>query len=95
MGLKSWFGKLMTPREREDKPGEAVEYQGNSIVPRPKAQGGQFYTAGVISKELAGGRREHYFIRADTHASHAGACQHSVQKARQIIDEQGERLFKE
>lgn len=95
MGLKSWFGKLMSPRVPEDRPGEAVEYQGYSILPRPKAQGSQFYTAGVISKEFAEGRKEHHFIRADTHTSHESACQHSVQKARQIIDEQGERLFKE
>jgi hypothetical protein len=85
----------MTPGEREDKPGEAVEYQGYSILPQPKAQGSQFYTAGVITKEFPTGRKEHRFIRADTHTSHESACQHAVQKARQIIDEQGDRMFKD
>ena len=95
MGLKSLFGKLFTASEDEGTPGASVDYQGYKITPQPKPQGGQFYTAGRIEKEFPDGVKEHYFIRADTHAGKDAAMQHAVVKARQIIDEQGERLFRD
>jgi hypothetical protein len=37
--------------------------------------------------------REHRFVRADTHGSADQAREFAIVKARQIIDEQGDRLF--
>ena len=74
-------------------PLEGVEYNGFTIVAEPLRQGGQFVTAGVIVKEDEAGRREHRFVRADTHSSLDEAKSFTVQKAQRLIDEQGDRLF--
>jgi len=73
--------------------GEAVEHKGCMIQPTTMHKGGQFLTAGIITKEFPGGQREHRFVRADTHSSADQARDFAVIKGRQIIDEQGDRLF--
>ncbi len=75
-------------------PGEASDYKGFSIRPAPRRQGNQWLTAGLINKTVDGEAKEHHFIRADTFATKEQAETWSVTKARQIIDEQGERIFK-
>ena len=70
-----------------------VEYKGYRIRPAPYLNGGQYQTAGVIQKDAADGVKEHRFIRAETHPSREAAVEFSIAKARQLIDEQGERLF--
>jgi hypothetical protein len=62
-------------------------------VPKPIRQGGQFLTAGTITKAFPEGRKEHRFVRADTHASEEDARRFMVQKAQRLIDEVGDRLF--
>ena len=37
--------------------------------------------------------KEHKFIRADRHASYDDAVEFSLAKARQIVDQSGERMF--
>lgn len=74
---------------------EAIEYKGFSIVATPrKAQGG-WTTEGVISMTSGESTRSERFIRADVLMSEEEAVDYSVMKAKKIIDEQGERLFKE
>ncbi|MGF1594160.1 MAG: HlyU family transcriptional regulator [Kiloniellaceae bacterium] len=75
--------------------GEAVEYNGYRIHPAAQSQNGQWLTAGIIRKEVAGETREHRFLRADTHASAEAANAFAVVKGRQIIDEQGDRIFED
>jgi hypothetical protein len=43
----------------------------------------------VISKD----GKEHRFIRADRFAALEDAANHALVKGRQIVDEQGERMF--
>ena len=77
-------------------PLEAVEYKGYRIRPAPYAATGGYQTAGVIEKDAAeegGAMREHRFVRAETHPGRDEAAAFAVQKAKQIIDQQGERLF--
>ncbi len=73
--------------------GPAVEYNGFTIQPAPRREGAQWLTAGLITKEFPDGPREHHFIRAETHASQDDAQAFALVKARQIIDERGDRLF--
>jgi hypothetical protein len=40
-------------------------------------------------------RKEHRFIRADSYASYDDAVSFTLNKARQIVDLQGERMFNE
>ena len=73
--------------------GPALEYQGYAIHPIPRRQGSQWLTAGLITKEFPDGVKEHHFIRAETHASQDDASAFAVVKAKQIIDERGDKLF--
>ena len=75
-------------------PGEPVEYHGYQITPAPQRQASGWNTAGVITKTFDDGVKEHRFIRVDTHASKDDAITFSITKAQQIIDEQGDRLFR-
>jgi len=74
-------------------PADAVDYNGYKIIPAPRKQGGQWLTAGTITKEIDGETKEHQFIRADTHGSRDDAIAFSVTKAQQIIDEQNDAIF--
>jgi hypothetical protein len=74
--------------------GEPVEYRGFQITPAPQRQGSGWNTAGVISKTFDDGIKEHRFVRVDTHTSKDDAIAFSITKAQQIIDEQGDRLFR-
>jgi hypothetical protein len=74
-------------------PGEPVEYKGYAITPAPERTGSGWNTAGTITKEFPDGRKEHRFVRVDTHSSRDDALAFSITKAQQIIDQQGDRLF--
>jgi len=87
--LKKLFGGGAAPA----KQAAAVEYKGFSIRPDPFPSGNQFQTAGVIEKEIDGETKVHRFIRADRHGSREEAESFAIDKAKQIIDEQGERIF--
>src|SRR5262245_24767555 len=71
----------------------AVEYKGYRIRPAPYRSNDHYQTAGSIEKDTADGIKEHRFVRADTHASMADAVAFTVAKAKQIIDQQGDRIF--
>ena len=75
------------------KLGEPVEYKGFVILAAPFQENGQYQTAGVITREIDGVRKEHRFIRADAYASYNDAVTFTLNKARQIVDLQGDRMF--
>jgi hypothetical protein len=92
--LKSLFGR------RDETKGDAApavakeaEHKGFIIQATPYKDAGQYQTCGVVSKVVDGVRKEHKFIRADRFASLDEAVDCSLSKGRQIVDEQGERLF--
>ena len=95
MGLFSFFfGTSKTKFEPEPEVEEEVSHEGFKIKPAPQKQNGSYHTAGYIRKADENGNvREHFFIRADTHAEHKIACEHAIFKAKQIIDQSGERIF--
>ena len=71
-----------------------VEHSGFTVRAEPyKGEGGQFQTAGTVVKVIDGEMREHRFVRADRFGSIEDATAVSLQKGRQLVDEQGERLF--
>ncbi len=76
-----------SPANPTETPGE--DYNGFRITPSPAKTNGQFRVGARIEKD---GRR-HEMIRADTIASEDEARAISLAKARQMIDQQGERLF--
>jgi hypothetical protein len=98
--LKALWMRLVGGRESagseeapEEALAEAVEYKGFRIRPAPYPAKGQYQTAGIIEKELASGMKQHRFVRAETHPSKDDAAAFAIAKGRQIIDEQGDRIF--
>ncbi len=73
--------------------GPAVEYEGYAIQAIPRRQGSQWLTAGLITKDFPDGVKEHHFVRAETHPGQDEARAFAVLKAKQIIDERGDKLF--
>ena len=73
--------------------GEPVVYNGYVIRAEPKENNGQYNIAGTITREGDPDGEAHSFIRADTYPSIDDAIAWSERKARQIIDEQGDRLI--
>ena len=76
-------------------PGKSVEHKGFTIEARPFKEGGQFQTAGRITKDVGSVTKTHDFIRADRFTSSEEAADHALVKGRQIVDEQGERMFRD
>lgn len=73
----------------ETAPGKGEDYKGFTISAVPIREGGQFRVAARIEKD---GRR-HDLVRADTMASLDEATSISLAKARQLIDERGDKLL--
>jgi len=96
MGLGSLFGKLFGGSGGGDgaDPEEApVEHAGLLIVAAPMKEGSQYRTAGFIEKRDGETVRRTPFIRADNHTSRDAAITHTIQKGKQLIDEQGESVL--
>ena len=70
-----------------------IEHKGFVVRATPYKRDGQYQTSGTVSKEIGGVVKEHKFVRADRFAGLDDAVEVSLAKGRQIIDEQGERIF--
>lgn len=64
-------------------------YNGFTITPTPIREGSRFRISALIEKD----GKSHTLIRADVLEDLAAANEASVNKAKQMIDEQGDRLF--
>jgi hypothetical protein len=99
MGQAAMLSKLKDFLSRLSGEGAAapeaaeVEYKGYLIRPTPYKNNGQYQTSGTIRKDTAEGVKEHKFIRADTYASLDDANAFAIMKAKQLIDQQGDRMF--
>ena len=89
--LKGLLGRLFGGGGEAEAPAE--EYKGYRIRPTPYSRDGQYQTCGIIEKDFPDGSKAHRFVRAEMHPSRDGAVQFALTKARQIIDEQGDRIF--
>jgi hypothetical protein len=94
----SWLSRLLgggagKGPEPAAVPATAEHYKGFRITPAPIREGGQYRVAAAIEKEVGGVLRRHDLVRADTMSALEEATAVSLSKARQMIDEQGERLF--
>jgi len=80
---------------KTEKVSDPVAYKGYVIQAAPYKNNGHYQTAGVIAREIDGVRKEHRFIRADAYASYDDAVNFTLNKARQIVDLQGDRMFEQ
>lgn len=69
-------------------------HEGYIITPKPMGEGGQFRLCAEIRKEVDGEMKTHRLIRADMFASADQASQAAISKAKQVIAEQGDRMFR-
>jgi hypothetical protein len=94
--LKEALGRLAGGGEgrRDEAPAPALEYRGYRIIPAPFWSKTHYQTAGSIEKDTPDGLKKHDFIRADTYASREDAVAFTITKAKQLIDQQGDRMFK-
>lgn len=72
---------------------EHVTYQGFRIIATPISEGGTYRVSALIEKDFDGETRSHKLVRADTVQGLDAAQEASVRKAKQVIDEQGDRIF--
>lgn len=96
--LKSLFSKLAGGgdaggAEEAPKVAKEIEHDGFTIRATPYKEAGQFQLCGVIAKEVGGAMKEHRFIRAERFASLDDAVEMTLTKGRQIVDQNGERVF--
>ncbi|MDX2155602.1 MAG: HlyU family transcriptional regulator [Hyphomicrobiaceae bacterium] len=90
---KSLLGGGSAKSPGPGKPVREIEHNGYRIAATPYPEAGQFQVAGVITKEVAGAVRQHKFVRADRFGSLEEAADFAIMKGRQIIDQQGDRIF--
>lgn len=92
---KSLFGggDVKSASTSGSKAAKSVEHNGYRIEAQPYPEGGQFQLAGTISKEIDGVRKEHRYVRADRFASMEDAAEYAILKGKQIVDQQGDRIF--
>ena len=86
----SWLSRLFGGTSGADSAATTAEdYKGFRITPTPIREGGHHRISARIEKD----GRVHELIRADTTTDRDEAASLSLAKARQMIDEQGDRLF--
>ena len=93
MAILSKITAMFSGGKREAPTADPVAYKDYTIVAQPMKEGSQYRTAGFIRVEAEGETKQVQFIRADVSADFDSAVEHSVQKGKQIIDEQGARVF--
>lgn len=74
---------------------EPEDYNGYLIYPEPASADGGYRLGARIEKEIDGETRTHVMLRADTIQSLEEAEQFSIRKAKQMIDQQGEDIFRD
>ena len=88
----SLFSRLFGGGAKPETPAEM--HEGFRIVPTPLAEGGTYRLSARIEKEIDGETRVHTLLRADTFQNAEEAARFSVLKARQVIDQMGEAIFR-
>ncbi|MEL6645479.1 MAG: HlyU family transcriptional regulator [Pseudomonadota bacterium] len=73
---------------------EPETYQGFAIHPDPMPEGRQYRLQARIEKDIDGEVKTHMVIRADVFESRDAAEAAAITKAKQVIDEQGDQLFR-
>jgi hypothetical protein len=91
--LKSLFGRKSDGPPAEPAPLKEIEHKGFLVRATPYAEAGQYQTCGVIEKLVDGVKKEYRFVRADRFGTAGEAADFAITKGRQIVDEQGDRIF--
>ncbi|WP_439521216.1 HlyU family transcriptional regulator [Marivita sp.] len=72
----------------------AETHNGYTIYAEPVKDGGTWRIGARIEKEIDGDVKSHFMMRADTLQSFEDAAKASVDKARMLVDQQGDTIFR-
>lgn len=89
--LKGLFSSSAPTAEQQDVKPEV--HNGFQIFVEPRQNGSQWQIAGRIEKAFDEETRSHAFLRADTMGSRDEAAEHTLRKAKLLIDQQGDAIF--
>ena len=89
----SLFKKLFGGGSAPKPTAKSETYKDFKITPTPAKETGGYRISAMIEKDIGGEVKTHHVIRADTYGDEQTATDASIFKARQVIDEQGDRLF--
>ncbi|ABG31413.1 hypothetical protein CEP88_18755 [Roseobacter denitrificans] len=90
--LKKLFGGSGGGGSEAKAPTET--HEGFLITATPMAEGPSYRICAIIEKEIDGETRSHKLIRSDMVQGLEDAQAASFRKAKQVIDEQGDRIFR-
>jgi len=91
---KSLFGGgTDTSAPAGDKVLGEESYKGFLIKAIEMKAGSELQLAGTIEKDIAGELKNYRFVRADRMSSRDDVTALALSKGKQIIDEQGEKIF--
>jgi hypothetical protein len=91
--LKSLFGGGKSAEAGPAKAAAEESYKGYLIKATPMAVGSEHQLCGTIDKEIGGEMKSYRFVRADRLTSREDAAAMALAKGRQLVDEQGDKLF--
>ena len=69
-------------------------HNGYKIFAEPVRDGGTWRIGARIEKEINGEVKSHFMMRADTLQGFEEACAASMNKARMLVDQQGNSIFR-
>jgi hypothetical protein len=92
--LKKLFGGGRSDEPKGDKVLGQESHKGFLIKAIEMRAGSEYQLAGTIEKEVAGELKTYRFIRADRMGSVDDLIALALSKGRQIIDEQGDGIFR-
>ncbi len=90
----SWLSKIFGGGASSDVAAEVIEYNGFRITPTPVNDGGQYRIGARIERDMDGETKTHDLIRADLIRDLDECKDASIRKAKQMIDQMGDRLFR-
>ncbi|MDU8930001.1 HlyU family transcriptional regulator [Alisedimentitalea sp. MJ-SS2] len=90
----SLLSKLFGGKPQAQQQAEPELYKDFAIFPEPSKEAHGYRIGARIEKEVGGDLKIHQMIRADTYGGEGTAIEASLSKARQLIDEQGEKIFR-
>ena len=78
------------------EPAEVAEeaYKGFTVKSLIMPVGSEYQLAGLIEKEIDGELKSYKFVRADRFSSKEDVVSFALAKGRQIIDEQGDSIYR-
>jgi len=92
--LKSLFGGGKSDNAaKADAPLGEETYKGFLIKAISMKVGSEYQLSGTIERELDGEVKLYRFVRADRLSSREDATTMAIAKGRQLVDEQGNKLF--